>query len=173
MWHGLLSLNIFLHGFSPHKYVFVFLTAFCVRTRLAIVWIVLSVSSSFTTRHINSTTMLCVFFCFFFTFILSHTHEPLSSASVFLPGIKRPAGGWKMWVIFLFYFIYIIHFHIFYNWLTESHNSHYKYLFQCKDNATFSFIAHIFGRLDKGGRNWETRVIMLHRFTIWMYWLDI
>lgn len=56
--------------------------------------------------HKLNNDALC-FFCVFFTFILSHTHEPLSSASVFLPGIKRPAGGWKMWVIFYF-ILYIL-----------------------------------------------------------------
>lgn len=51
------------------------------------VWTVLSVSRSFTNRP-----ALCSFIVIF-----SHTHTPLFSAHS-LTGIKRPTGGWKMWV---------------------------------------------------------------------------
>lgn len=122
--------------------------------------------------HKLNNDALCFFFVFFYFHLVSYTWTS-KFCFCFSPRDQETSRRLKNVSDFLFYFIYFIHFHIFYNWLTESHNSHYKYLFQCKDNATYSFIAHIFGRLDKGGRNWETRVIMLHRFTIWMYWLDI
>lgn len=62
----------------------------CVRVSegLAVVWIVLSLSSSFTVQQA----------CPLFVLLSSSlTHTPLFSA-LSLTGIKRPTGGWKMWV---------------------------------------------------------------------------